>query len=1735
VLKTGQDPDPSKPFIAFQYREHPWALTGGEICSTAGNTLSPVSAGGQFWGDNIYITSYAATEMRVRVKVGTTVLATLTLPAKQALINGPTRQSSVAWGSARGRPTFGVLDGNGNVVASKEGEVEYTDTPIQRNGKVGRNTSTYSDFLDVPVSSGQPVATLTAVDVSAAEGNVGQTTHKYRVTLNAAQTKPVKLTWAVTSQQADKNDFWHFTQGAGSGQCGEAAPAIAKAQGLEKLAFCDDFSTDTVARDANPTQVSKSVRVEARAITGGKKWTTERASYSWGGTPDPASAFKFNSDGTLTVQPTRGTYNWFMSSTYDNRDGTLAGYWLKKKSKWYMEIRWKFARGTAASDKQGVDRQPGFWSMDTCHLYGLPAQCPGPKRDYVEPDVWEYPVDPSMGLHYYEELGVPQQGQLSCGGWGLTSTKSPGDNIFFSAGLLFTGDEQRYTKDGSVYYTRRASDQCYLPTGSQWTGRKDAGFIFEKMLQGDYPVLIGSKKGEIITIDYVRVWEAGAPNTGEAVRSMPVGEVTIPAGQTAADIDVLINGDTAVEPNEPYTLTVTSADAAVSGSPQQGTIVDDDGAGGATVSIGGDATIAKGGVGNFTLSRSGNLSSGDTVRWAVRPVGVAPAREDDFPPVLSDDFSGSALDSALWCAAEGAGGDPHPSDPNCPAIPSSPLLGLWAGSLVTVGSGSLSLGIDHDAGTWTGAQIYSRRAFQGGLLKYKIDMPAGKGGAVRVWRQPETFAYGPGPRSGSITDLLWYGKTSADRNKVWRSEIQYSGADDSTAPFIASSHNPGTAWADAFREAQTRWLVGDGSAQFAFSVAGTAYWQPSSDQWPATEPWYYEAEDELGDPVIVSWPGGGGASPIDRPFRIVLETGAGGADSAACSGETGCPDAAVLDGAASLVDWVRYYQYPSGEVTFSPGQSAGNFSISTADIDEPGNRSLEVVILGAEQADIGVGVTAVSLVTGDPGVSHGSETYNLDFGKEAGGFTDQFGTVWQNGNSFVTGGTALKDTEAGTGTATWKVTGLESPPAMTQDPLIVEDVCPEDPEWPTYEEGAGRDIKVVLPTDRDCEPNRTALTCDGEGGGRLMSYLGGTDGNPARNIWVVGGKIFNKWGQGSKVCPNGEREDKGHAALSLQWFTGTAFIEGVHVDLACTCEDVVRVNGHRPNARVVLQNMRAEGFAQCSPGTHGDLLHPQSSRFGTLAEAKLENVAVLRDNQVVWGPPRPSTGHGIREKLTLDHVSIGKRDCPQAPGDGWVLGWKEPNSSLAPTNEVRFNKVFIDPINNSYGTTPRWSSFDGNNCAVYPASANVKSGQWCRQSVDPNTFAPLGLIGRNYARANFTSPSGGGSSSDVNIANARVERLDQTRLVGNTLAIVLPVNTQTGKQRFVRMGFSARDETAIGQRVFDISGAVTRAGFDIFSVAGARDTETVIEAPVTVSDDGYLRISLTGKTGQAQINWMQVLRPTVSVSLDKATYSEGDTVVATFTRQGPTEPAVTMTWDVRGLGAQPADAADFGGTLPTGTATFAKGATSAVQTFVIAADARAEPQEGFRIVLAGGSGADIFPGRGSAEALIAASADTDGDGDGGDTGGGGGGGGGSDPVCYPEGALRKNVSMTSQQVSFLRKAFFAGRNEGWSAGDKAKYDAIPRKVMRALDTSCTKADVCIPSAIGGACVDPKGLQADTATTAVSSAVRVSTVGRFPDLDPRARARDTFTYNLCDQAAPATCVPVVVELNVTGVR
>lgn len=261
-------------------------------------------------------------------------------------------------------------------------------------------------------------------------------------------------------------------------QCKHAQPPpAAREAGLTKLAFCDDFSTDTLARGKSP---------ESRDLVNGKKWSTEKATRFGSLVTNPASDFAWNPDGTLSFKPTANQYQWAMSSTV-LRNGVLKGYFVNKKSSGFCaEIRWRM-------DKRGGG-QPAFWSMDTCHLYGLPEACAArtPTNTFFEPDFWEY-YNAITALHYYTQTSSGMSPIKRCVGSSNSSEFHITDGRWFVAAALITPGQQAYYKDDQQMNT-------------VWNSATCPGVVFDQLTQGQYPILIGSKMDNL-TIDYVRVWE----------------------------------------------------------------------------------------------------------------------------------------------------------------------------------------------------------------------------------------------------------------------------------------------------------------------------------------------------------------------------------------------------------------------------------------------------------------------------------------------------------------------------------------------------------------------------------------------------------------------------------------------------------------------------------------------------------------------------------------------------------------------------------------------------------------------------------------------------------------------------------------------------------------------------------------------------------------------------------------------------------------------------------------------------------------------------------------------------------------------------------------------------------------------------------------------------------------------------------------------------------------------------
>ena len=484
-FKATADPA-AKPFLAWSYREHPLPLSGAGmgICPTAADTAldaKSLSGGG---ADAIYLTSYSADQVRVRASIGSTVLGTYTLPARQLDLETDARQISIPLGSNRGRPKFEVLDSAGNVIASREGDVTYTDTPTQRNGAVGRNVSTYADSMPIPVGAAAAKASVVKVSADRAEGNAGTSVSTFRVTLDKPAPANSTVDWAVSSTAADVNDFFQMEDVTVSADpdCNAPPPPPAAALGFTKLDFCDGFKFDSIARGPDAA---------GRRIGGQKKWTIERSAVFGGTGVNPASDFiHLPATGEMQFKLTANLYQSAIQSV-NGKQAPTNGYWIESPVGWYVEIKVKMT-------KQASTSQFAFWSMDMCHWSGGPNKCStlSPTNAYLEPDWLEYPFG-QTAIHRHKEgdTSYHQQCYNSQGG-GVFSLPVGTYKTHGVAVVKATNDVRRFVNNTRYDPTLSPTSRCsnMEPWAQLWNG-------------GKYPLLLGGRPGDEFIVDYIRVWK----------------------------------------------------------------------------------------------------------------------------------------------------------------------------------------------------------------------------------------------------------------------------------------------------------------------------------------------------------------------------------------------------------------------------------------------------------------------------------------------------------------------------------------------------------------------------------------------------------------------------------------------------------------------------------------------------------------------------------------------------------------------------------------------------------------------------------------------------------------------------------------------------------------------------------------------------------------------------------------------------------------------------------------------------------------------------------------------------------------------------------------------------------------------------------------------------------------------------------------------------------------------------
>ena len=165
------------------------------------------------------------------------------------------------------------------------------------------------------------------------------------------------------------------------------------------------------------------------------------------------------------------------------------------------------------------------------------------------------------------------------------------------------------------------------------------------------------------------------------------------------------------------------------------------------------------------------------------------------------------------------------------------------------------------------------------------------------------------------------------------------------------------------------------------------------------------------------------------------------------------------------------------------------------------------------------------------------------------------------------------------------------------------------------------------------------------------------------------------------------------------------------------------------------------------------------------------------------------------------------------------------------------------------------------------------------------------------------------------------------------------------------------------------------------SFAAGETSKTVtlnVSGDTTVEPDESFNVVLSSPagatigTGTASSTILNddVAAPALSITADQTSKLEGNSGTTPFTftvtRSGSTAGTSSANYAVSG---GTADAADFGGTLPSGTVSFAVGETSKTVTLNVSGDTTVEPDESFNVVLSSPAGATIGTGTASSTIL----------------------------------------------------------------------------------------------------------------------------------------------------------------------
>jgi len=987
---------------------------------------------------------------------------------------------------------------------------------------------------------------------------------------------------------------------------------------------------------------------------------------------------------------------------------------------------------------------------------------------------------------------------------------------------------------------------------------------------------------------------------------LPSGTVMFAAGEQMKTISVSVQGDTIVESDEGFTITLANASGgSIDVATANGTIINDDAATEATVSIVGDvASRAEGNSGltpfTFTVMRSGAIGSATSVDWAVTGSGANPASGADFTdgirPTGSLAFAAGETSKTITINVNG-----------------DAVVEADEGFLVTLSN--VSGGI---LGTSTAEGLIKNDDIDAAISITAANVTAAEGNAGG---KPFAFTVTRSISTAGSSTVNWSVRGSGDFPA--RGDDFVGGSPPGGTVTFAASETQKTIVVningDRDVEANEGFTVLLSDAVGGHIVNASATGTITNDDTELTITTLQSTRPE----------GNSGSSPA-TPFtfnvtRFGLTSGSESVRWAVAGSGSAQANAADFVGGT----------LPSGSISFAAGETSKTITVNVyGDVVTESNEGFTVTLFDATGSQI-VAATAAGTILDDDIILQITPQTSSQTEGDAGTTSYVFN---------VTRSTAL----ASSLTASWKVDGTGPLPANAAD--FDSGILPSG--ILTFAIGeTSKTITVKVAGDTTFEfDERFSLTVFGD---RILTVAAsGSIVNDDTGVDITRTPVVKAEGN-SGATPYAftvTRSGPTTEATSVAWtvagsgagpadaadFIGGSFPSGTVNFAAGERSKTIAVNVAGDSIlewdeefTVTLSN--ASGGSIVSALATGKILNDESAVSITATDANKKEgnsgstsytFAVTRLNALAGAAAVTWTvaGSGSFPADAGDFAGRSLRSGTLTFAIGEAS--RTITVSVAGDTELEFNEGFTVTLSNATGCEIQTATATG---TIVSDDAGLAIAATNASQPEGNTGATAFsfVVSRLGATADVAKVAWSVVGSGDSPANAA--DFTGSFLPGGTVSFAAGETTRTITVLVAGDLLVERDE-----------------GFTVL-LANASNAKIVTSkaSGVILADDTGLRIAATA-----------------------ASANEGNVGTTPFTftvtRSGQTNIASTVNWSVTGSGTAPADAADFdGGTLTSGTATFAEGETSKVVTVWVAGDVVTELEERFAVTLANAVGGVI--------------------------------------------------------------------------------------------------------------------------------------------------------------------------------